>query len=635
MHRRYGVLLLLSAVLLAATVYGGWMIFQPGPQLPFTVRWADAQHARIEPIPGLTPPTLHADDRLDLAAQSTATRIALVTSELSNLPSAARYPLLIERGAALVRVSVGTVDGYRGALASWVNWVTLYWLILFAGIALLALWRGHDRAAWGLAFWALAAAPLAFASNTLTPGGNGLALLGLLGYVGFSLLAGIGFYVMAESIAGSALGPRRRLLWRGLFALVLGAAAITALGGPIAVVAAGWAGLMQLLHGLLPLASYLVPIALLAASHRHADARQRLRLRWLLWGSVVFVAGQVFNDVPLPLSFLETVLLGNGLSTLGGLALLYAVLRHRVVDVTVALNRGLVYAATTSLVLGLFALFESLIERSALGHGASLALEFAVPLGLGVALSTVHRRVDALVERFLFRRQYRAETALRRFAEECAFITQPENLFNLTIEQIARHVDTPRVALYERTAEAYVCVRQQGEPVLPEQVATDDLAFVGLRTRNAELALQDKASALGTDGYAFPLMLRGNLLGALVVGQRPGEHYAAEERELLFHVAHEVGAALFALRAQESETRASESEARVRSIQSKFEESEARVRSSEAQAQAVKAEAEAIQAQARATQAQLLEAHARELEARAREAVLLKALTALGSAAGR
>jgi hypothetical protein len=38
-----------------------------------------------------------------------------------------------------------------------------------------------------------------------------------------------------------------------------------------------------------------------------------------------------------------------------------------------------VYAATTSLVLGLFALFESLIERSALGHGASLALEFAVP----------------------------------------------------------------------------------------------------------------------------------------------------------------------------------------------------------------------------------------------------------------
>ena len=578
MHRRYGLLVVLTVVVVVATVYAGWMRFQPSSYLPFTTHWVNAGQARIEPIPGVAmPATLHAGDRLDLAAQSRATRIALVTSEsAANLPAAASYALLIQRGAAQVSVRVGAVNGNTGgAPASWNDWLTVYTLILYAGIALLALWRGHDRAAWGMALWATAQTPLAFASVRLTPSGNGLVLLGLLGGIGFAQLARIGFYVMAESIAGSALGPRQRALWRGLFALILGAATITALGGPIAVVAAGWAGLKQpLLQQLIP-ASYLVPIALLAASHRHADARQRLRLRWLLWGSVVFVAGLVFYDVPLPLSFSVRVLLDQGLATLGALALLYAVLRHRVVDISMVLNRGLVYAATTSLVLGLFALLESLIERSALGHGASLALEFAVPLGLGAALSTVHRRIDALVERFLFRRQYRMETALRRFAEECAFITQPGNLFDLTVEQIARHAGAPRVALYERTAEAYVRIRQQGEPALPEQVPMDDLAFVGLRARNAELDLDDTQSQLGRDGYAFPLMLRGSLLGALVVGQRPGEHYAADERELLFHVAHEVGAALFALRAQESETRALASEARSQA-------SEARARTSEA-----------------------------------------------------
>ena len=120
----------------------------------------------------------------------------------------------------------------------------------------------------------------------------------------------------------------------------------------------------------------------------------------------------------------------------------------------------------------------------------------------------------------------------------------------------------------------------------------NDPAFVGLRARNAELDLHATQSVLVMDGYAFPLIVRGNLLGALVVGQRPGEHFAAEERQLLFHVAHEVGAALFALRAQESE------------------------------------------AQARATQAQLLEARAREADARAREAVLLDALRTAGSATG-
>ena len=204
--------------------------------------------------------------------------------------------------------------------------------------------------------------------------------------------------------------------------------------------------------------------------------------------------------------------------------------------------------------LGLFALLESLIERTTLGQDASLLLELAVPLGLGAALSTVHRPIEAVVERFFFRHQYSGEVALRRFAQECAFVTQPENLFDLTVEQIPRHAGAPRVALYERTPEAYVRIRQHGERALPEQVATDDLAFVGLRARNPELDLDETQSQLGGYGYAFPLMVRGSLLGALVVGQRPGEHYAADERELLLHVAHEVGAALFALRARESQS---------------------------------------------------------------------------------
>jgi hypothetical protein len=125
------------------------------------------------------------------------------------------------------------------------------------------------------------------------------------------------------------------------------------------------------------------------------------------------------------------------------------------------------------------------------------------------------------------------------------------------------------VALYERRpeGEGYVCRCQLGEPALPDSIPTDDLAFVGLRSRNAELALHDTPSALGTEGYTYPLMLRGDLLGALVVSERPGERYAADERALLFHVAHEIGAALFALRAQELEMRVRESEARCQTTE--------------------------------------------------------------------
>jgi predicted kinase len=93
------------------------------------------------------------------------------------------------------------------------------------------------------------------------------------------------------------------------------------------------------------------------------------------------------------------------------------------------------------------------------------------------------------------------------------------------------------------------------------------------------------------------LRVRSHLQGVLVVGSRPGEHYATEERELLAHVAHEVGTALFALRAQ--------------AIERERDDAQAHAKASDDLLQAARKQVEAIQA---------------------REAALLEALRTLGAA---
>lgn len=45
-------------MIVAATVYVGWELFQAQPQLPFSVRWKDAHHALIVPVPGVTSASL-------------------------------------------------------------------------------------------------------------------------------------------------------------------------------------------------------------------------------------------------------------------------------------------------------------------------------------------------------------------------------------------------------------------------------------------------------------------------------------------------------------------------------------------------------------------------------------------------
>ena len=327
-----------------------------------------------------------------------------------------------------------------------------------------------------------------------------------------------------------------------------------ALGGPLIYFTTGWAELLRPQYGMIVTASYLVPVALLFVSYRRAEVAQRLRLRWMLWSGAMLVVGITLSNTPITGALVSS----NAQELLQVFALagfLYVILRHRVVDLTVVFSRTLVYAMTTSLVLGLFALLESLIERAALGHGTSLALELAVPLGLGVSLSTVHRRIDDTADRLIFRRQYREEVALRRFASESAFVTQQETLLDLTVDQLQLHVGAPWVAFYEYTPQGYARVRQRGAQDLPQTVVTDDLAIVKLRAHDSEVDLHGAPSGLGRDGYAFPLRTRDHLLGVLVVGPRPGEHYASEERDLMAHVAHAVGASLFALQAQNTEQR--------------------------------------------------------------------------------
>ena len=554
MHRRNGQLILTTAFIALAAAYLAFTAFNVSG-LPLAVRVVDAHAGVIVPVPGLALPNgLHVGEPIDLTQQPRATRIAIAQLHTAGqmLPVGEVYPVTFHRGGSRISVSVTSMSWDSAPGFRLIAWLRLFEGLFSGAIALIAVWRGRDRAAAGLGLFAVTF--LAALATISTPSQGTLGLVAMLGAWTLFLFGRVGFYAMAESMAGAAFSAPGYTGWRVGFLVLLFAGAMISMGGPLIYVITGWAELLQPKYGLILTTSYLVPVALLFVSYQRAKTSQRMRLSWMLWSSALFVVGIAASNTqllgPTATRIVTSITVASALA-----GFLYAILRHRVVDVTVVVSRTLVYAMTTSFVLGLFALFESLIERVALGHGASLILELSVPLGLGVSLSTMHRRIDDAVDRLIFRRQYREEVALRRFASESAFVTQSETLLDLTVDQICRHVGAPWVALYEVSADGYTRVRHRGTQNLPDSVAIDDLALVKLRAHESEVDLHEAPSGLGGDGYAFPLRARGQLLGVLVVGPRPGEHYGAEERDLIAQVAHAVGASLFGLRAQATEER--------------------------------------------------------------------------------
>jgi hypothetical protein len=583
MHRHQGLRWLLTLIVALAVGFTGWRIFHADHQfrVPF-VRLADAHTAIVQAEDGFPlPATLKPGDRIELSALAPAARIALIkTANLNLLPGDAAYELIVhhaDTNDAAVAITVHTVSfankfAFR-ALSAWGLFSFLTYPLCLSIIALLTVWKGRTREAMGLALWAVTF--LLGITMQFVPSDGTIGLAVLLASNVLFLLARIGFYTMAEAMTAPLLTARARTIWRVVFFLLLGLGAIQSLAGPLIFVGAGWAELIRPAYGVTLTISYTVPLAMLFAVWPRASAVQRLRLRWVISCSAIYVVAIFLINTPIfgPMASPPIARVMISLSLTG---LLYTVLRTRLLDFTVVLNRTLVYAATTSLVLGLFALFESQIERIAVGERTSLLLELLVPLALGASLTTVHRRIDALVERLVFRRQYRQEQALRRFAREAAFVSAPDKLLELTAAELRRHIGAPWVGLYEIAPQGYALAQQSGDQSLPVHIDVDDPAVLALRAHETEVDLHDRASMLRRDGYAFPLQVRGELLGLLIIGSRPEEHYSSEERELFALVAHDVGAALFAIRAQIGDEQLAEARRRETILQEALETARAR-----------------------------------------------------------
>ncbi|MDR7100631.1 hypothetical protein J2X04_003012 [Lysobacter niabensis] len=420
--------------------------------------------------------------------------------------------------------------------------------LLFAILGLALLWRGRDWTAWGLAMFALGwgtkDAVLAF------PGAQGIAHA--FAVMALRATRDLGLYVAARHLGGPTL-PRRVAsisLWTMLTAAV-------ASGLARFVNYLGWIYTGRFTDALITAGSQLavtgtvICVLTLASGYRHGDDSRRLRIRWILVAALLQASGWAISPVSeYPGAGKQLAIAVLSVSAAACYA--YAVLRHKLVDLSFVISRTLVYGAVVALVVGMFAIIEHAVATKAMGEEAGLVLHLVVPLVLGVMLHQVRARIEHVVERLFFRRQFAAEQALRRLAHESAYMEQAERLVERTLGDIITHLRPARVAIYRRVDDGYVRSGQQGGPDWPLHVAADDPVFVALRSAPDEQDLTERASALGSSGMAFPMSMAGRLQGALVCGERT-EHYTPDERRVLMRVAHDVGAALYSLKARENE----------------------------------------------------------------------------------
>ena len=224
--------------------------------------------------------------------------------------------------------------------------------------------------------------------------------------------------------------------------------------------------------------------------------------------------------------------------------LTYVALNRRLIDIGFVLNRAVVFAFVSTIVIGAFVLAEWAASQwfVSASHATSAAIGMAVALGLGLSLRYIHRYVDHFVDRVFFRKRHDDEAALRRFAHESSYITDRTTLLERTEREVKEHTSAGEVALLIRDGSASYASASNGERVT---VSENDPGILALRAWHKPVDLHTVSESALRGEFAFPMISRGELVGVLICGAKhDNEVYAPDESDALLTLAHEVGTTL-------------------------------------------------------------------------------------------
>ncbi len=188
--------------------------------------------------------------------------------------------------------------------------------------------------------------------------------------------------------------------------------------------------------------------------YRRASGAERQQLKWFALAAVligVVTAGHLlFLDLLLPEAFLNLL----DAATITGLyvAVGIAILRYRLYDIDIIINRTLVYGSlTVTLVLVYLGSVIGLqyILRALTGQESQLAI-VASTLAIAALFNQLHRRIQASIDRLFYRRKYDAAKTLEEFSAKLRDETDLDALNSDLVRAVRETVQPEHVSLWLR-----------------------------------------------------------------------------------------------------------------------------------------------------------------------------------------
>ncbi len=346
------------------------------------------------------------------------------------------------------------------------NWGMLVFVFVFELIALFVYLRRPAEAAARVLFFS--ASCLLAASGWLF----GVQVIDLTNAAGFWLYSVdvLALYALFWSslLHFSLVFPAPHHLtvrWRWLIPLVytlpfLGYGLYLAITGLLAPSTLAWLGLWEPGEVFVGVIYVVLAVVIMTSTYRtHTDPVTRRKIRWVVFASVISGGGAVVLwIIPWDLfghALINTNMLGLLLLPFP-VAIAIAILRYRLFDIDVIINRALVYGTLTATLAAVYfvtvAIFQAGV-RALTGQTSTLAIVVAT-LGTAALIQPLRGRIQTFIDRRFYRGKYDAARTMDAFTATLHTETDLTRLSERLVVAVQETLHPNIVSLWLRSAPA-------------------------------------------------------------------------------------------------------------------------------------------------------------------------------------
>jgi PAS domain S-box-containing protein len=250
-----------------------------------------------------------------------------------------------------------------------------------------------------------------------------------------------------------------------------------------------------------------------------------------------------------------------------------AILRYRLYNIDLLVNRTLVYGALTAVLaavyFGSIILFQVLF-RAFTGQESQLAVVIST-LAIAALFTPLRRRIQSFIDRRFYRSKYDARKTLEAFSAKLRTETDLDALSGDLIKVIRETMQPKHVSLWlksperarENTEKATTTIEAPEIEIAPDDPILAYLANVSGVVKVEKLVLDSpalRAMKAADIEVVVPLVSQGELIGLLNLGSRLSQQeYSADDRKLLGDLSTQIAPAVRVARLvrqqKEAETR--------------------------------------------------------------------------------